>query len=97
MAAAAAAAAAAQATIDKLHASADKQLETMYKAVSKLKDVGYHKFVTQLQRHAYAYGWAPEILTFAVMALTPAQSSPPMPWSHHPQLKQHWTDETRFW
>jgi hypothetical protein len=72
-AAAAAQAAALLNTIEKLHSTADKQLETMYKAVSKLKDVDYHKFSTQLHRSAYAYGWADEILTFATPALTPAQ------------------------
>ena len=52
MAAAAAAAAVLATALEKLHATADKQLETMYKAMSKLKDVDHHKYATQLHMGA---------------------------------------------
>jgi hypothetical protein len=61
------------ATVRELHARADKQLETIYKAVGSVKDIGYHKFSVQLSRQAYAYEWEPAIMNLAVPALTPAE------------------------
>lgn len=42
---------------------AEKQLDTLYKVVPKLQDVGYHKFVAALRKQAYAYGWPKFIMT----------------------------------
>jgi hypothetical protein len=56
-----------------LNQTAEKHLDTMYKAVGLLKDVGYHKFAAQLARQAFAYNWDPEILNLTTPALTPAQ------------------------
>ena len=42
---------------------AEKQLDTMYKAVPLLQDVGYHKFVAALSKQAYAYNWPKFIMT----------------------------------
>ena len=72
MAAAAAAAALIVATATNLM-RADKQLDTSYRSIEKLKDVGYHKFYAQLSRIAYAYVWDNAIWDLAVAALTPAQ------------------------
>ena len=69
-----AAAAAANATmIRDAYSSADKQLSTMYKTVERIKQTGYTKFVQQLRRASWSYGWAPEILDLTTVALTPAQ------------------------
>jgi hypothetical protein len=65
--------AASVATVRELHARADKQLETMYKAVASVKDVGYHKFSIQLSRQAFAYQWAPAIISLDTPALTQAE------------------------
>jgi hypothetical protein len=67
------AAVAAATALRELHQAADKQLDTMYKTVGLVKDVGYPKFVTQLLRHAWSYEWDPAILDFTVLALTAAQ------------------------
>ena len=61
------------ATVRELNARADKQLETIYKAVGSLKDIGYHKFSTQLLRQAYAYEWDEAIWNLSTPALTPAE------------------------
>ena len=53
-----------------LHARADKQLETMYRTVGSLKDIGFHKLSVQLLRQAYAYKWKPAICDLATTALT---------------------------
>ena len=42
---------------------AEKQLDTLYKVVPKLQDVGYHKFVAALRKQAYAYDWPKFIMT----------------------------------
>ena len=65
--------AAAVGVVRELNARADKQLETIYKAVGSLKDLGFHKFSTQLLRHAYAYEWTPPILDMSTTSLTPAE------------------------
>jgi hypothetical protein len=57
----------------ELNSRADKQLETIYKTVGALKDLGFHKFSTQLMRQAYAYDWDPTICNMATTALTAAQ------------------------
>ena len=72
MAAAAAAAALIVAKATNLM-RADKQLDTSYRSIEKLKDVGYHKFYAQLSRIAYAYVWDNAIWGLAVVALTLAQ------------------------
>ena len=59
---AAAVAAAAMALRTQTINTADKQLETMYKSVDKLKDVGFPKFQDQLDRQAFAYEWGAHIL-----------------------------------
>jgi hypothetical protein len=64
---------AAASVVRELNARADKQLETMYRNVGPLKDSGFHKFSTQLQRQSYAYKWEPAICDMATPALTPAQ------------------------
>jgi hypothetical protein len=64
---------AAATVIREMQQAADKQLDTMYKTVGLVKDVGYSKFVTQLLRHAWSYNWDPAILDFTVLALTTAQ------------------------
>jgi hypothetical protein len=61
-AAAAAAAAAALVLRNQTITTAEKQLETMYKTVEKLQDVGFPKFQEQLQRQAFAYEWGAYIL-----------------------------------
>ena len=56
--------------VRELHARADKQLETMYRTVGSLKDIGFHKLSVQLLRQAYAYNWEPAICDMATPALT---------------------------
>ena len=56
--------AAAAAAAANIKLAADKQLETLYKTVEPLKDVGYHKFREQLNRQSYAYEWPAHILDF---------------------------------
>ena len=65
--------AAAAIVVRELTARADKQLETIYRTVASLKDTGFHKFSTQLQRQAYAYKWEKAICDMATPALTTAQ------------------------
>jgi hypothetical protein len=60
-----AAAAAALALNNQITATADKQLETMYKTVETLKVVGFSKFQEQLKRQAFAYEWGGYILDAA--------------------------------
>jgi hypothetical protein len=57
-------------TVRDISSAADKQLETMYKTVKPLKEVGPHKFTAQLTRQAYAYGWPPHILDRSIDDLT---------------------------
>jgi hypothetical protein len=56
---------------------ADKQLDTSYRSIEKLKDVGYHKFnvCAQLSHIAYAYLWDQAVFNLATPALTPAQTT----------------------
>jgi hypothetical protein len=49
---------------------AEKQLDTMYKAVPLLQDVGYHKFVAALRKQAYAYNWPKFIMTTTPKTVT---------------------------
>jgi hypothetical protein len=60
--AAAAAAAAALVLRNQTITTAEKQLETMYKTVEKLQDVGFPKFQEQLHRQAFPYEWGGYIL-----------------------------------
>ena len=62
MAQAAAAAAAALTLRNLTISTADKQLESMYKTVEKLQDVGFPKFQEQLIRQAFACEWEDCIL-----------------------------------
>ena len=52
---------------------ADKQLDSLYKAMPKLKDVGWHNWDKAFGLQAYAYQWAPQIWDYRVEALTPDQ------------------------
>ena len=61
-AAAAAAAAAALVLRNQIITTTKEQLETMYKTVGKLQDVGFPKFQEQIQRQAFAYDWGAHIL-----------------------------------
>ena len=45
---------------------AEKQLETMYKCVDTLKDVGFPKFHQQMKLQAFHYGWPDFILDQSV-------------------------------
>ncbi len=56
-----------------LTTQADKQLDIINKSVDSLKEVGYHKFSTQLGRQAYAFGWDKAIHDLSVPALTSAE------------------------
>ncbi len=56
MAQAAAAAAAALTLRNLTISTVDKQLDSMYKTVEKLQDVGFPKFQEQLIRQAFHYG-----------------------------------------
>ena len=66
-----AAAAAALALNNLTISTAEKQLETMYKTVEKLHDVGFAKFHEQLQRQAFAYEWGGFILNTTHEASVP--------------------------
>ena len=43
-------------------ANADKQLDTLYKTVGELKEIGYPKFKEQLRKQSFAYEWDDHIL-----------------------------------
>ena len=47
---------------------ADKNLDTAYKTVEKIKDVGYDKFYEQISRVAYALDWQAEIFDDGTIA-----------------------------
>ena len=57
-------------TIRAIEAAADKQLDSLYRSVEPLSKVGYHKFVDQLSRQAYAYGWPSVILNLGTPDLS---------------------------
>jgi hypothetical protein len=52
---------------------ADKQLDTIYKAMPTLKEIGWHSWAKAFANQAYAYEWSRQIYDSDVPALTPAQ------------------------
>ena len=52
---------------------ADKQLDTIYKAMPTLKEIGWHAWAGSFANQAYAYEWSRQIYDSDVPALTPAQ------------------------
>ena len=44
--------------VAKVEARGEKQLETLYKAVEPLTQLGFFKFIACIKRQAYAYNWA---------------------------------------
>ncbi len=53
-----------------LMTKADKNLDTAYKTVEKIKNVGYDKFYEQISRVAYALNWHAEIFDYNTIADT---------------------------
>ena len=52
---------------------ADKQIDTIYKAMRPLKEVGWHAWAKAFATQAYAYEWSRHIYDSDVLALTPDQ------------------------
>ena len=62
--------AAAKKTRQELITRSDKNTDTAYKTVEKIKDVGYEKFYEQICRVAYAGEWDEKICDLSTTALT---------------------------
>ena len=56
--------------VAKVEARGEKQLETLYKAVEPLTQLGFFKFIACIKRQAYAYNWAGHLYDVGVPELS---------------------------